>query len=166
MKLVITKEDLRQAILKASGVDIENVTLDVQIEGWVRAKDYRLKATLPEKDEVTSIVKTDANMNVISIEHETKEKTQANTTTPTKKRRKRRKYTYTGPVDYESYKEEIIAFADSDEDKRKVASFGLTITCLKERYKKAIKKMGATDMVRFSQIDNEPYLVRLPASNE
>ena len=49
MKLTVTKEDLRQALLKATGIDIESTTVEVELEGYVKAKDYRLKAALPDR---------------------------------------------------------------------------------------------------------------------
>ena len=49
MKLTVTKEDLRQALLKATGIDIESTTIEVELEGYVKAKDYRLRATLPDR---------------------------------------------------------------------------------------------------------------------
>lgn len=49
MKLTVTKEDLRQALIKATGIDINNATVEIELEGYVKAKDYRLRAALPDR---------------------------------------------------------------------------------------------------------------------
>ena len=129
MKLTITKEDLRQAILKQSGLDINNATIDIEIEGYVKAKDYRLKATVPNYDAPVTTVVTDKDMNVISVKHEPTRKV-------IKEKKKSSRNHYTGRVDYSSYKNEVIDFATSNEDKRKLPTFGLTISTIIFFYKK------------------------------
>lgn len=152
MKLTVTKEDLRNVLLQITGLDIDKATVEVEIEGYVKAKDYKLKAVVPATPPMT--VTTDANMNVIGITHEVPKKS-------IPRRKGKRKYTYTGPVDYTEYKNEILDFATSNEDKRAVPTFGLTLACIKERYKKVIKQEGVQDMVRFGRINSEPYLIRV-----
>ena len=178
MKFAVTREDLRRMIQKEAGIDINALTVDLEIEGYVKAKDYRLKAqlggvgsedTIPELPKRTTI--TDGNMNVIDIVDETGKSIKSSIPTLKEEPRKKRKYTkrkrrgsknqYGGPVDYESYEHEVMDFATSQEDKREVPAFGLAITCVKERYKKIIRDLQLTDMVRFSQIDWRPYLVRI-----
>lgn len=46
MKFAVTREDLRRMIQKEAGIDINVLTVDLEIEGYVKAKDYRLKAHL------------------------------------------------------------------------------------------------------------------------
>jgi len=165
MKLKITKEDIRQAILQYSGIDIENNIIDIEIEGYVKIKDLRLKVKseeLPVKEESPMTVITDSNMNVLDIKKP--EKDSSNTLTKVDGKRKKRKgkarNQYTGRVHYEEYETEVLDFATSTDKKRKLPTFGLTLACIKERYKATIKKCGVQDMIRFGQIDSEPYLIR------
>ena len=178
MKFAVTREDLRRMIQKEAGIDINVLTVDLEIEGYVKAKDYKLKAQLGGVGSENSyeaphrtVTVTDGNMNVIEIRHEDEAVKKPSENVTKEEPRKKRKYMkrkrkgpknqYVGPVDYESYEHEVMDFATSQEDKREVPAFGLTIPCIKERYKKIIRNLQLTDMVRFSQIDCRPYLVRI-----
>lgn len=168
MKLTITKEDLKLALLRQTGVDISKVAVDVEIEGYIKAKDFRLKARIEENidDAPRTTVTTDSNMNVLSIVHDTTtfEKPQLSLGKEPKKIKnssKKRKYTYAGRVDYKKYENEILDFATSSEQKRRVPTFGINLAANKERYKKAIVKSGTEDMVKFTSIDKEPWLIKV-----
>jgi hypothetical protein len=163
MKLTVTKEDLRQALFKATGIDIESTTVEVELEGYVKAKDYRLKASLPDRggENPGITVTTDSNLNVLDLSFKESLPLKSKKHNYPKKRKKRDRNRYTGPVDYKEYEQEILDFATSNEDQREVPSFGLTLACVKERYKKVIRKTNVEDMVRFSQINNVPHLVRI-----
>lgn len=169
MKFTVTKEDLRKMIQKEAGIDISSLTVDLEIEGYVKAKDYRLKATLSTEESINSprsTVVTDSNLNVISITHEEEKVKPPKKVTKSKRRYTKNKDVYKGRVDYKKYEQQVLDFATCDEDKRRVPTFGLTLTCNKERYKKVIKESKVTDMVRFAQIDSEPYLVRIKKASE
>jgi len=178
MKFAVTREDLRRMIQKEAGIDINVLTVDLEIEGYVKAKDYRLKAQLggvgskepaPELPKITTI--TDGNMNVIDIVDETGKSIKSSMPTLKEEPRKKRKYKkrkrtgpknqYGGPVDYKDYEQIVLDFATSSDDKRLVPSFGLSLTCVKERYKLMIKKLGVNDSVRFGQVDYQPTLFRI-----
>jgi hypothetical protein len=163
MKLTVTKEDLRQALLKATGIDIESTTVEVELEGYVKAKDYRLKAALPDRggENPGITVTTDSNLNVLDLSFKESLPLKSKKHSYPKKRKKRDRNRYTGPVDYKEYEQEILDFATSNEDQREVPSFGLTLACVKERYKKVIRETNVEDMIRFSQINNAPHLVRI-----
>ena len=164
MKLTVTKEDLRQALLKATGIDINNATVEIELEGYVKAKDYRLRAALPDRGGENSgiTVTTDSNLNVLDLSFkESLPRVKPKKHNYPKKRKKSDRNRYTGPVDYKEYEQEILDFATSNEDQREVPSFGLTLACVKERYKKVIRETNVEDMIRFSQINNVPHLVRI-----
>ena len=163
MKLTVTKEDLRQALLKATGIDINNATVEIELEGYVKAKDYRLRAALPDRggENPGITVTTDSNLNVLDLSFKESLPLKSKKHNYPKKRKKRDRNTYTGPVDYKEYEQEVLDFATSNEDQREVPSFGLTLACVKERYKKVIRKTNVGDMIRFSQINSAPHLVRI-----
>lgn len=167
MKLTVTKEDLRQALLKATGIDIESTTIEVELEGYVKAKDYRLRATLPDRggEDPGITVKTDSSMNVLDLSFKESLPPRPNKHTISKKRTTPNRNRYTGHVDYSEYEQEVLDFATSNEDQRELPTFGLTLPCLKERYKKVILKAHVEDMVRFGQIDRAPYLIRIREEN-
>lgn len=107
-------------------------------------------------------VTTDSNLNVLDLSFkESLPRVKPKKHNYPKKRKKSDRNKYTGPVDYKEYEQEILDFATSNEDQREVPSFGLTLACVKERYKKVIRKTNVEDMVRFSQINNVPHLVRI-----
>lgn len=163
MKLTVTKEDLRQALLKATGIDINNATVEIELEGYVKAKDYRLRAALPDRggENPGITVTTDSNLNVLDLSFKESLPLKSKKHNYPKKRKKRDRNTYTGPVDYKEYEQEVLDFATSNEDQREVPSFGLTLACVKERYKTVIRKTNVGDMIRFSQINSAPHLVRI-----
>lgn len=168
MKLTVTKEDLRQALLKATGIDIESTTVEVELEDYVKAKDYRLRAALPDRggENPGITVTTDSNLNVLDLSFKESLPLKSKKHSYPKKRKKRDRNRYTGPVDYKEYEQEILDFATSNEDQREVPSFGLTLACVKERYKKVIRETNVEDMIRFSQINNVPHLVRIKEENK
>ena len=163
MRLTVTREDLRQALLKATGIDINNATVEVELEGYVKAKDYRLKASLPDRggENPGITVTTDSNLNVLDLSFKESLPLKSKKHNYPKKRKKRDRNKYIGPVDYKEYEQEVLDFATSNEDQREVPSFGLTLACVKERYKTVIRKTNVGDMIRFSQINNIPHLVRI-----
>lgn len=163
MKLTVTKEDLRQALLKATGIDIESTTIEVELEGYVKAKDYRLRAALPDRggEDPGITVTADSNLNVLDLSFKESLPLKPKKHNYPKKRKKRDRNRYTGPVDYKEYEQEVLDFATSNEDQREVPSFGLTLACVKQRYKKVIRKTNVEDMIRFGQIDSVPHLIRI-----
>ena len=106
-------------------------------------------------------VTTDSNLNVLDLSFKESLPLKSKKHSYPKKRKKRDRNRYTGPVDYKEYEQEILDFATSNEDQREVPSFGLTLACVKERYKKVIRETNVEDMIRFSQINNVPHLVRI-----
>ena len=163
MKLTVTKEDLRQALLKATGIDINNATVEIELEGYVKAKDYRLKASLPDRggENPGITVTTDSNLNVLDLSFKESLPLKSKKHNYPKKRKKRDRNKFIGPVDYKEYEQEVLDFATSNDDQREVPSFGLTLACVKERYKKVIRETNVEDMIRFSQINSVPHLVRI-----
>lgn len=173
MKLTITREDLRQFVLKEANIDITQVPLDIDIEGykqmtgrykWQEATE-KLHDTLgfPGEDDPNWArnipsnedreVITDKEGRVLDIVKEEKEPEQAKT--------KDMSANLKNHPDYTDYENTVLDFATSPEHKRQVPFFGAeTIHCCKARYQKMIDKLNVKDKVKFSRIDSLPYLVK------
>ena len=184
MKLTITREDLRQFVLKEANIDISQAPIDIDIEGYKQMtgrykwqdttdKDKDSAATytmnkLLERIAVNSTygimsdenrkVITDNEGRVLDIVKEEKE--------PEKPKKAKIKNKWGGNLkshpDYTDYENTVLDFATSNEHKRQVPFFGAeTIQCCKARYKKMIDKLGVKESVKFSRINSLPYLVKI-----
>lgn len=176
MKLTITREDLRQFVLKEANIDISQVPIDIDIEGYkqmtgrykwqetteklhdtlgfqgendpVPDKIYGIAAR-PSQDLPKRTTTVDGNGFVTDIKEE-------------KPKRAAIRDILKSHHDYTDYENTVLDFATSSEHKRQVPFFGdITISCAKERYGKIIKKLGVSDSVKFSRIDSLPYLVKI-----
>ena len=178
MKLTITREDLRQFVLKEANIDIGSSPIDIDIEGykqmegrykWQETTDKELKEVLRNtssctprcvggKDidaEADRKVITDKERRVLDIVKEEKE--------PKKAKIKNK---WAGNLDhhpdYTDYENTVLDFATSNEHKRQVPFFGAeTIQCCKARYQKMISKLGVKENVKFSRLNSLPYLVKI-----
>lgn len=159
MKLTVTKEDLRQALLTATGVDIENTKIEVELEGYVRAKDYRLVAKLPEEPpRDTRTVVTDKNMGIVGI---FPDNNKFENTDREIKSKKHRVSNLDSDFDKSPYREAVLDFATSSELSRALPSdSSVSYSCLKERYKSAIRYHKVGDDVKFAYTKGKPYLVK------
>lgn len=168
MKLTITREDLRQFVLKEANIDISQVPIDIDIEGykqmtgrykWQEMTDkdpLMLDGTVVIGDAVDRMVITDKEGRVLDIVKEEEEKE------PKKAKIKDNRANLKNHPDYTDYENTVLDFATSSEHKRQVPFFGAeTIDCVKERYRKIIKKLGVSDSVKFSRINYLPYLVKI-----
>lgn len=163
MKLTITREDLRQFVLKEANIDITQVPLDIDIEGYkldsvVNKKLYYAKRMLngiygiPKSNEDRKVI-TDKEGRVLDIVKEEEE--------PEKPKTKDTSANLKNHPDYTNYENTVLDFATSNEHKRQVPFFGAeTIHCCKARYQKMIDKLNVKDSVKFSRIDSLPYLVK------
>lgn len=158
MRLTVTKEDLRQALLTATGIDIENTKIEVELEGYVRAKDYRLVAKLPEepaRDNRTVV--TDKSMGVLSILPDNNKFENTEREIKAKKDNTNLKSIF----DKSPYREAVLDFATSNESSRILPyEPNITYSCLKERYKSAIRYHKVGDDVKFVYTGGKPYLVK------
>jgi predicted CopG family antitoxin len=181
MKLTITREDLRQFVLKEANIDITQVPLDIDIEGykqmtgrykWQETTDDSVAKEIIAKvaggsvnDSTSDLVKkliwrdedrkivTDNEGRVLDIVKEEKE--------PEKPKTKDMSANLKNHPDYTDYENTVLDFATSPEHKRQVPFFGAeTIECCKARYQKMITKLNVKDSVKFSRIDSLPYLVK------
>lgn len=176
MKLTITREDLRQFVLQETNIDIGQTPIDIEIEGYFRclstgdviAKSDPIMKTArfinensiygvsPDLPRRTTTV--DKNGFVTGIKDE-KPKASINN--------KKWSDNLKGKPDYTDYENTVLDFATSNEHKRQVPFFGAgTISCVKERYRKIIKKLGVSDSVKFSRINNLPYLVKIEGTTD
>lgn len=187
MKLTITREDLRQFVLREANIDISQAPLDIDIEGYKQMtgrykwqetteKDKDSAATnamkkLLERVAVNSTygimsdedrkVITDKEGRVLDIVKDEKE--------PEKPEKAKVKNKWGGNLsshpDYTDYENTVLDFATSPEHKRQVPFFGAeTIHCCKARYQKMIDKLNVKDSVKFSRINSLPYLVKIESS--
>lgn len=175
MKLTITREDLRQFVLKEANIDISQVPLDIDIEGYKQMegrykwqettenvtggsvydsnREYAKKLIYGDRDRA---VITDNEGRVLDIVKEEEEKE------PEKLKTRDNRANLKNHPDYTDYENTVLDFATSTEHKRQVPFFGAsTIDCAKERYRKIIKKLGVEDSVKFSRINYLPYLVKI-----
>ena len=174
MKLTITREDLRQFVLKETNIDILNAPIDVDIEGYFKDEDYVAKEILADaaggsvNESTSKLVKkliwpddedrkiiTDKEGRVLDIVKEEKEPKKAGI-----------KNKWLGNLnnhpDYTDYENTVLDFATSSEHKRQVPFFGAgTIECCKARYQKMIDKLNIKDNVKFSRLNSLPYLVKI-----
>lgn len=159
MKIQITKAELADMLQKTYNIDLTTNNYEISIEGYIPAIDTRLKASMPKKflyaDTDSIKVTTDKNLNVLDLQFNT----------PKQKSDKRRTQAYKNlqgaRVNYSQYKEIVLDFATSSDKKRKLPNNeNISLDCLKERYKKAIRLTDTTDMVKFSSEHKTPYLIR------
>lgn len=172
MKITITRKDLRDFILQEANIDISSSPIEIEIEGYQKisnkfssANASKLLHEISEsgaKDIFFDLDKgnnctviTDKEGRVLDIVKDEKKD-------PVKKKRGGNEANLKHRPDYSDYENTILDFATSPEHKRKVPYFGAgTLSCVKERYRKIIKKLELTDMVKFSRIDSQPYLVKV-----
>ena len=172
MKLTITREDLRQFVLKEANIDISQAPIDIDIEGykqmegrykWQETTDKELKEVLQNTSSCTprcadGKIITDKEGRVLDIVTEEKEP---------KKAKVKNKWggNLSSHPDYTDYENTVLDFATSSEHKRQVPFFGAgTIECCKARYQKIIDKLKVKDSVKFSRINRLPYLVKIEGS--
>jgi hypothetical protein len=178
MKLTITREDLRQFVLRESNIDIGQTPIDIDIEGykqmegrykWQETTDKELKEILRNTSSCTQRcaggkdidsvaadrkIITDNEGRVLDIVKEEKEP---------KKAKVKNKWggNLKSHPDYTDYENTVLDFATSPEHKRQVPFFGAeTIQCCKARYQKMITRLGVKESVKFSRINSLPYLVK------
>ncbi len=191
MKLTITREDLRQFVLKEANIDISQVPLDIDIEGykqmegrykWQEMTGRELKEIvcdkLAGKDEVSreTIAKLALN-SIYGVASDEKVitdkegrvldivKEEKEEKEPEKPKIKDNRANLKSHPDYTDYENTVLDFATSPEHKRQVPFFGAeTIHCCKARYQKMIDKLNVKDSVKFSRIDSLPYLVKIESS--
>lgn len=165
MKLTITREDLRQFVLKETNIDIGSSPIDIDIEGYKQIEGRykwqettgKLHDTLGYPDDDRKII-TDKEGRVLDIVKEEKEPKKAEI----KDNRVNNRANLKNHPDYTDYENTVLDFATSSEHKRQVPFFGdITISCAKERYKKMIDKLGVSDSVKFSKMGSLPYLVKI-----
>jgi predicted CopG family antitoxin len=181
MKLTITREDLRQFVLREANIDIGQTPIDIDIEGYQQMEGrYKWQETTDDSvakeiiakvaggsvnDSTSDLVKkliwrdedrkiiTDNEGRVLDIVKEEKE--------PEKPKTKDMSANLKNHPDYTDYENTVLDFATSSEHKRQVPFFGAeTIECCKARYQKMITKLNVKDSVKFSRIDSLPYLVK------
>ena len=173
MKLTITREDLRQFVLKETNIDILKTPIDVDIEGYLKDEDYAAKEILADvaggsvNESTSKLVKkliwpdderkviTDKEGRVLDIVKEEKGPKKA-------KIRRNNRANLNNHPDYTDYENTVLDFATSSEHKRQVPFFGAgTIECCKARYQKMIDKLNIKDNVKFSRLNSLPYLVKI-----
>lgn len=183
MKLTITREDLRQFVLREANIDIGSSPIDIDIEGYKQIEGrYKWQETTDDSvakeilaggsvnDSTSELVKkliwrdedrkviTDKEGRVLDIVKEEKEP---------KKAKVKNKWggNLSSHPDYTDYENTVLDFATSSEHKRQVPFFGAeTIQCCKARYKKMIDKLNVKESVKFSRINSLPYLVKIESS--
>lgn len=179
MKLTITREDLRQFVLKEANIDIGQTPIDIDIEGYKQMTGHYKWQETTETTDKDSLVKemftdvdgkvvigdtvdrkviTDKEGMVLDIVKEEKEPKKAKI----KDNRANNRANLKSHPDYTDYENTVLDFATSTEHKRQVPFFGAeTISCVKERYRKVIRELGVSDSVKFSRINYLPYLVKI-----
>ena len=172
MKLTITREDLRQFVLREANIDISQAPIDIDIEGykqmtgrykWQETTDKELKEILQNTSSCTprcadGKIITDKEGRVLDIVKEEKDEKEP------KKAKIKNKWggNLSSHPDYTDYENTVLDFATSSEHKRQVPFFGAeTIQCCKARYQKMIGKLGVKESVKFSRINSLPYLVKI-----
>ena len=176
MKITITRKDLRDFILQEANIDISSSPIEIEIEGYQKisnefssantSKLSKLVHAISESGVAKDIcfgldkgnnrtVITDKEGRVLDIVKDEKKDS-------VKKKRGGNGANLKHRPDYSDYENTILDFATSPEHKRKVPYFGAgTLSCVKERYNRTIKKLELRDMVKFSRIDSQPYLVKV-----
>jgi hypothetical protein len=189
MKLTITREDLRQFVLKEANIDIGQTPIDIDIEGYKQMTGrYKWQETtgreskeiicdkLAGKDEdsisketiaklalnsIYGIVNSDEDRKVITDNEGRVLDIVKEEKEPEKPKTKDMSANLKNHPDYTDYENTVLDFATSSEHKRQVPFFGAeTIECCKARYQKMITKLNVKDSVKFSRIDSLPYLVK------
>ena len=174
MKLTITREDLRQFVLREANIDIGSSPIDIDIEGYKQMTGrYKWQETTEKLHDTLGFsgeddpnwarnlppaedrkVITDKEGRVLDIVKEEKEP---------KKAKVKNKWggNLSSHPDYTDYENTVLDFATSPEHKRQVPFFGAeTIHCCKARYQKMIDKLNVKESVKFSRINSLPYLVK------
>lgn len=149
MIITITKAELNAMIKATYNIDTTNTPID--IEGYTRTTS-KPRCTIPSPKPFTppaidTKVTVNSNNQVLEIEHIDKQKMH-----PLKNLKHN--------VDRTAYNNLVLDFATSNKDKQLLSLEGLTIACIKERYKKAIVDTQTADMIKFQRINNKPYLTR------
>ena len=190
MKLTITREDLRQFVLKEANIDISQAPIDIDIEGYKQmtgrykwqGKTENLHDTLgfPGEDDpnwarnlppailppLMPSTSPSENRKVITDNEGRVLDIVKEEKEPEKPKKVEIKNKWRGNLkshpDYTDYENTVLDFATSSEHKRQVPFFGAeTIHCCKARYKKMIDKLGVKESVKFSRINSLPYLVKI-----
>jgi hypothetical protein len=193
MKLTITREDLRQFVLREANIDISQAPIDIDIEGYKQITGrYKWQETtgreskeiicdkLAGKDEdsisketiaklalnsIYGIVNSDEDRKVITDNEGRVLDIVKEEKEPEKPKTKDMSANLKNHPDYTDYENTVLDFATSPEHKRQVPFFGAeTIECCKARYQKMITKLNVKDSVKFSRINSLPYLVKIESS--
>jgi hypothetical protein len=189
MKLTITREDLRQFVLREANIDIGQTPIDIDIEGykqmegrykWQETTGRELKEIICDKlagkdedsisketiaklalNSIYGIVNSDEDRKVITDKEGRVLDIVKEEEEPEKPKNKDMSANLKNHPDYTDYENTVLDFATSSEHKRQVPFFGAeTIECCKARYQKMITKLNVKDSVKFSRIDSLPYLVK------
>lgn len=171
MKLTITREDLRQFVLREANIDISQAPIDIEIEGYKQIEGrYKWQDTTEttDKDSLVKEMFTDVDGTVVigdTVDRKVITDSEGRVLDIVKveepKKAKLRDNLKSHP-DYTDYENTVLDFATSSEHKRQVPFFGAeTISCVKERYRKVIRELGVSDSVKFSRMNSLPYLVKI-----
>ena len=147
MIITITKAELNTMIRNTYNIDTTNTPID--IEGYTRTTSNP-RFTIPSPKPNTPIdtkVTVNSNNQVLKVEH-------------IDKRKMMKGENFKHHVDRTTYNNLVLDFATSNKDKQLLSLEGLTLACIKERYKLAIVDTQTSDMVKFQSIKCNPYLVR------
>lgn len=149
MIITITKAELNAMIRNTYNIDTTNTPID--IEGYTR-NTSNTRITIPQSKSITqppidTKVTVNSNNQVLKVEHIDKRKTYKGEN-------------FNHHVDRTVYNNLVLDFATSNKDKQLLSLEGLTLSCIKERYKQAIVDTKTEDMVKFQSIKLTPYLVR------
>ena len=149
MIITITKAELNAMIHNTYNIDTTNTPID--IEGYTRNTSNPRFAIPQEKPFTSPAIDTKVTVNsnnqVLKLEHIDKRKTYKGEN-------------FNHHVDRTTYNNLVLDFATSNKDKQLLSLEGLTLPCIKERYKQAIIDTKTEDMVKFQSIKRTPYLVR------
>jgi hypothetical protein len=149
MIITITKAELNAMIRNTYNIDTTNTPIN--IEGYTRNTSnprFTISNERPfEPPAIDTKVTVNSTNQVIEIEHIDKRK--LNNVENLKHH-----------VDRTAYNILVLDFATSNKDKQLLSLEGLTLACIKERYKQAIVDTKTEDMVKFQSIKRTPYLVR------
>lgn len=149
MIITITKAELNAMIHNTYNIDTTNTPID--IEGYTR-NTSNPRIAIPQPKPITqppidTKVTVNSNNQVLKLEHIDKRKTYKGKN-------------FNHHVDRAVYNNLVLDFATSNKDKQLLSLEGLTLGCIKERYKQAIVDTKTEDMVKFQSIKRTPYLVR------
>jgi hypothetical protein len=149
MLITITKAELNAMIHNTYNIDTTNTPID--IEGYTRNTSnprFTISNERPfESPAIDTKVTVNNNNQVLKIDHIDKRKAYMGEN-------------FKHHVDRTAYNTLVLDFATSNKDKQLLSLEGLTLACIKERYKRAIVDTKTEDMVKFQSIKSTPYLVR------